>query len=146
MKYFGRYFERALAGVATVVVLTLAAISCSSGPPPTTTSSKPPGGATTSGAPVTVTLTAQNLSFDTKTIVVPPGASVTINFTNKDSGVMHNFSLYSDSTAKTALFTGSFVTGPGTTTYTFTAPTKVGDYFFRCDVHPTTMTGTFVVE
>ncbi len=145
MRTFRNYFERGLAGVATAL-LTLAVISCSSGPPPTTTSSKPPGGTTASGAPVTVTLTAQNLAFDTKTIVVPPGAAVTINFTNKDSGVMHNFSLYSDSTAKTSLFKGDFVTGPGTATYTFTAPTKVGEYFFRCDVHPTTMTGTFVVE
>jgi plastocyanin len=37
------------------------------------------------------------------------------------------------------------VTGPTTTTYTFTAPSTPGSYFFRCDVHPTQMTGTFVV-
>ena len=145
MRNSPRYLERAAACVATLVVLALAMLSCSSGPAPTTTS-KSPSGTTASGAPVTVTLAAQNLAFDTKTIVVPPGASVTINFTNKDSGIMHNFSLYTDSTAKTTLFTGKFVTGPGTATYTFTAPTKVGEYFFRCDVHPTTMTGTFVVE
>ena len=91
-------------------------------------------------------LIAKDLAFDTKTIVVPPGATVAINFTNKDPGTMHNFALYNDSTAKTSIFVGKFVTGPGTAVYTFTAPTRVGDYFFRCDVHPTQMEGTFVVE
>jgi len=32
-----------------------------------------------------------------------------------------------------------------TTTYTFTAPSTPGTYFFRCDVHPETMTGQFIV-
>jgi plastocyanin len=32
-----------------------------------------------------------------------------------------------------------------TTTYTFEAPDP-GEYFFRCDVHPVDMTGTFVVR
>ena len=91
-------------------------------------------------------LIAKDLAFDTKTIVVPPGATVAINFTNKDPGTMHNFALYNDSTAKTSIFVGKFVTGPGTAVYTFTAPTRVGDYFFRCDVHPTQMEVTFVVE
>jgi plastocyanin len=31
-------------------------------------------------------------------------------------------------------------------TYEFDAPEEPGAYFFRCDVHPTAMTGTFRVE
>lgn len=38
------------------------------------------------------------------------------------------------------------MTGPATTTYTFTAPSTPGTYFFRCDVHPTVMTGQFIVQ
>ena len=140
------YLEKAR--LTLVVALALVVLgACSSGPEATTTTptTTPPPGSPT-GQPVTVNLIAQDLSFDMKTIVVPPGARVTINFNNKDSGVLHNFALYTDSSAKTSIFVGSFVTGPATTVYTFTAPTKVGNYFFRCDVHPTQMTGTFVVE
>jgi plastocyanin len=147
MRLRRQYFGKLLASLAIASSLGIMA-SCSSGPGPasSSTGTHPSGGPTTSGPPVTVNLVAQDLSFDMKTIVVPPGASVTINFTNKDSGIMHNFALYNDSTAKTSIFVGKLVTGPGTAVYTFTAPTKVGDYFFRCDVHPTQMTGTFIVE
>jgi len=112
--------------------------------PPTPTTS--PSATSTAGA-VTIALTAQNIAFDKSTITVPAGASVTINFNNKDSGVAHNFSLFNDaSAAPPALFQGQVITGPATTTYTFKAPTKPGTYFFRCDIHPTIMTGSFVVQ
>ena len=102
---------------------------------------------TPTGAPVTINLSAQNFSFSPTTITVPAGAIVTINFNNQDSGVLHNFSLYADSSAPPpALFQGGFITGPSTVTYKFTAPSKAGTYFFRCDIHPTTMTGTFIVQ
>jgi plastocyanin len=95
---------------------------------------------------VTIDLTAQNISFDTKRIQVPAGASVTIQFTNRDNGIPHNFAVYESSTAKKSIFKGKKITGPDTITYTFTAPVKPGNYFFRCDVHPSKMTGTFVVQ
>ncbi len=94
---------------------------------------------------VTVDLTAENIAFDMKTITVPAGARVIINFNNKDSGVPHNFAVYTDSSATTAIFKGNIITGPAKTTYTFTAPDNQGTYFFRCDIHPTQMTGQFVV-
>ena len=78
-------------------------------------------------------------------ITVPAGSAVTVNFNNMDSGVPHNFAVYTDATASTAIFTGAVVTGPTTTTYTFTAPSTPGTYFFRCDLHPTLMTGQFIV-
>jgi plastocyanin len=70
---------------------------------------------------------------------------MTINFNNMDSGIQHNFAVYTDPSAATTIFKGQNVTGPGTVTYTFTAPSTPGNYFFRCDVHPTIMTGTFKV-
>jgi plastocyanin len=103
---------------------------------------------TTSGDPsaVTIQLVAKDIAFDKKTITVPAGAQVTIDFDNKDSGIPHNFSLYETSKAEKELFDGKIITGPSTITYTFTAPSTPGEYFFRCDVHPTVMTGTFVVK
>jgi plastocyanin len=57
----------------------------------------------------------------------------------------HNFALCTDTTAMTKIFAGEFVTGPKTVTYIFTAPSKPGNYFFRCDIHAQLMTVTFVV-
>ncbi|MCE5338312.1 MAG: cupredoxin domain-containing protein [Methanomicrobiaceae archaeon] len=98
------------------------------------------------GKTATVDLTAENIKFDKSTITVPAGAAVTVNFNNKDSGVPHNFAVYTDSSASQNIFKGDTVTGPATTTYTFTAPATPGTYFFRCDVHPQQMTGDFIVQ
>jgi plastocyanin len=84
------------------------------------------------------------MAFNMSTVVVSAGGIVTINFDNKDS-VPHNFAAYTDSGAQTVIFKGQVVTGT-TITYTFTAPTTPGTYFFRCDVHPFSMTGSFIVQ
>lgn len=97
-------------------------------------------------APAAFSLTAQNIAFDKSSITVQAGARITINFTNKDSGIPHNFSVYTDSSATKSIFTGQIISGPAVTAYTFTAPITPGSYFFRCDVHPTTMTGTLIVQ
>jgi plastocyanin len=95
---------------------------------------------------VTIDLVAKNIAFDKSTISVPAGAEVTINFDNKDSGIPHNFAVYESSAAKKVVFKGKVITGPKKITYTFTAPKQAGDYYFRCDVHPQIMTGTFTVQ
>lgn len=96
------------------------------------------------GGNVTVELVAENLAFDQNTLVVPPGAEVTVNFENRDT-VPHNLAVYQTSAANDPIFVGEII-NPGSTIYTFTAPEEPGMYFFRCDVHPTTMTGDFVVQ
>jgi alcohol dehydrogenase (cytochrome c) len=101
---------------------------------------------TTTGKTATVMLSAQNIKFNMSTITVPAGATVTVKFDNMDSGVPHNFAVYQSSAATQSIFKGQMITGPATTTYTFTAPTTPGKYFFRCDVHPTIMFGDFVVQ
>lgn len=98
------------------------------------------------GSTVTVDLVAKNVAFNTNTITVPAGANVIINFDNQDSGVTHNFAVYTDSSASNEIFKGDVITGPKTTTYTFTAPTTPGTYLFRCDIHPTIMNGQFIVS
>ena len=99
----------------------------------------PPGGAT-----VPITLAAKNFAFDKNTITVPAGSTVVMTFNNDDAGIPHNFALYPDNRAVAPIFTGTIITGVQTATYTFTAPSAPGRYFFRCDIHPETMTGTFV--
>jgi len=92
-----------------------------------------------------VTLTARNMAFDHSTLTVPAGAAVTLHFVNSDSGVPHNVAIYETPAAATVIFQGKVIPGPQSITYTFRAPTRPGTYFFRCDVHPETMTGAFVV-
>jgi heme/copper-type cytochrome/quinol oxidase subunit 2 len=103
------------------------------------------------GTHVMINLIAKNIAFDKSTITVSAGAEVMIDFDNQDAGIPHNFAVYqsgskASGTASGLIFAGQIITGPNKITYTFTAPTTPGNYFFRCDVHPTIMTGTFVVQ
>ena len=61
--------------------------------------------------------------------------------------MIHNFAVYKNSKALSAdkIFVGDLFAGPATKTLTFTAP-GAGSYYFRCDVHPDTMNGTFSVK
>jgi plastocyanin len=102
--------------------------------------------ASAAGGAVTINLTAQNTAFNMSTITVPVGAKVTVNFSNKDNGMPHNFAVYTDSSASNAIFKGQTITGIANTTYNFNAPDKAGTYYFRCDIHPTLMTGQFIVQ
>ena len=95
---------------------------------------------------VTIDITAKAFAFNTSTITVPAGANVTINFNNMDAGIPHNVAVYENKDAKKAIYVGAVIKGPKTVTYNFTAPTMPGTYFFRCDVHPTTMIGDFIVK
>ncbi|HSD58385.1 MAG TPA: cupredoxin domain-containing protein [Methanotrichaceae archaeon] len=95
---------------------------------------------------VTVDLVAENNAFDKSTITVPAGARVTVNFNNRDSGVPHNFAAYETDAAEEVIFVGEIVTGLAKVEYTFDAPAVPGTYFFRCDIHPTQMTGQLIVE
>jgi plastocyanin len=144
MKFHSRLFL--FISLVTLVVMGGCATP-SPAPTPTPTPTPPPTSTTTlaPGQSVTIDLIAKNIAFDKSTITVAAGAQVTVNFDNQDSGVAHNFAVYTDASTTTQIFVGQIITGPKTITYTFTAPPTPGNYFFRCDVHPTTMTGTLVV-
>jgi plastocyanin len=104
-----------------------------------------PTATTTAGGAVTVNIAADNIAFDTSTITVPAGATVTMVFNNQDDGIPHNVAVYDSPLRSEAIFVGEITTGPAETTYTFTAPSEPGTYYFQCDVHPS-MNGDFVVE
>ena len=102
------------------------------------------------GQNVVVYLKAQNLVFNLSTITVPAGANVFVHFINYDNGIAHNFAVYTNSAATNQIFVGDIILGDSSgsaiKTYTFTAPLTPGIYYFRCDVHPNTMNGDFVVQ
>jgi plastocyanin len=102
------------------------------------------GGAPAAPAPGAVTISATELEFDTTTLTAPAGQEFDLVFDNAVA-VPHNVAIYSDDSAADPLFVGETVTGPTTITYAVPA-LDPGEFFFRCDVHPTQMTGTLVAE
>jgi plastocyanin len=91
----------------------------------------------------TLEVTAQGIAFDTNCLAAPADQPFEILFQNEDPD-SHNVAIYTDSAAAETLFQGEIFPGPDDRTYRVD-PIQSGDYFFRCDVHPDLMTGTFVV-
>ncbi len=90
-------------------------------------------------------LVGRNSLFDTDMLEAPANSAVVVSFDNQDGGLLHNFALYEDDDYSEVIFQGDIFAGPESMDYSFTAP-AAGTYFFRCDVHPDTMTGTFTVR
>lgn len=133
----GKYFYFII-----VTGLLVSLMACTPSSPPASTPTAPTPAET--GSPVTIYISAESIAFDAGTITVPAGADVTVVFNNKDR-TPHNVAVYETKAAAKAIFVGEVITGPKTITYRFTAPSAPGTYFFHCDVHPTQMTGDFVV-
>ena len=138
------------------LILMVLALSCTAGCTNTGsshTSSPNPAPAGVARQTATIELTAAKMAFDKSTITVPAGASVVVNFHNREpsgssqvTGISHNFAVYDSADAKTPIFSGAIITGGQDAVYRFDAPTAAGTYFFRCDVHPALMTGKFIVQ
>jgi plastocyanin len=87
--------------------------------------------------------------FGTTCLAVVPNTAFSVAFDNKDTaGTPHNWALYKDPAYATliggATSSSDIVTAPGSATYKVNALAP-GTYYFRCDVHPTTMTGELIV-
>jgi plastocyanin len=95
-----------------------------------------------SPAGTTVNVSGHDTAFDQSCLAAQANTPFTIAFDNQQG--THNVAIYTDNTASKVLFRGDLVTGPRTVNYSVPAMQK-GTYFFRCDVHPTQMTGVFVV-
>jgi plastocyanin len=71
-----------------------------------------------------------------------------LTFANNDPPQIHNVEIFTNSSASTRL---GGATGPtdivqaGQTKTYNVGPLPPGTYYFHCDIHPTTMTGTFIV-
>jgi plastocyanin len=127
----------AAAVIAVALAVGLAACGGSGGPAQPSPTCTPNG--------TSLSIVAQNQSFNRSCLAAPANERFTIALVNQDSGVPHNISIYKTSTAGTALFKGPIFVGPATQRMTVHA-LPPGTYYFQCDVHPDTMNGTLVVR
>lgn len=101
-------------------------------------------GTTPAGGGLAATISAKNVKFDQSSLNVAAGPNVTIRFDNQDTGVTHNFHIFRGSDAN-GESVGATTEAAGPDTQDLTVNLTEGAYFFRCDVHPTQMTGTLNV-
>jgi len=99
----------------------------------------PPGG--DNGA---ITVVASGVAFDTDTLDLKADEETTLTLDNQDT-VPHNLSIYEDDSAEEDLFIGAEIGGGSSIDYDIPA-VEAGEYFFRCDLHPSSMVGTVTVE
>jgi plastocyanin len=84
--------------------------------------------------------------FSPDSLSAEPGKPIDLEFDNQDPGIGHNVVVFDGADDKApSIFEGAVVTGPTTTQYLIKALSD-GSYFFHCEIHPTTMTGTLTVE
>jgi plastocyanin len=97
-------------------------------------------------------VSALNTMFNVSCLAAPAGRAFTIDFSNQEaapSGPPHNVSIYTadpatDSNAK-SLYQGKLI-DPGQSIVYSVPALAAGTYYFNCVVHPTQMSGTFVVK
>ena len=109
-------------------------------PTPIPPTQPPPTQAPPSGPPPASVLNVRaiNLAFNVSTLTVRSGATVTVNFENADTGVLHDISFGIPRQPH-----GHTCAGPCSDSYSFVAPAP-RNYPFFCTVHAE-MTGTLVV-
>ena len=88
---------------------------------------------------MTISVSAANLAFDRASISVPANTSITVNFTNNDVLVFHDFGVSIPFVPHTETCAGSC---HATITFNSGSP---GSYTFQCSTH-VEMVGSFAVN
>ncbi len=103
----------------------------------------PSGGETPAAGGATAEIKMLPLTtFDTTELTIAADTDVTITADNTDG--THSFSVYTDESASENLGMTEICTAPCVDSVTLNL--AAGEYFFRCEVHPTIMTGTLIAE
>jgi plastocyanin len=92
-----------------------------------------------------IELQAKNSAFSETELQAPAYAQVSVIFENADKNTSHSFSLYRTPNGTDPVFIGGSVAGEETRTFTFTTP-EPGTYYFRDDLMPGLLNGTFEIK
>lgn len=98
-----------------------------------------------SGSPNALTISAQNIAFNTASLTAKSGSAITVAFDNKDT-TPHNFDVVSGPPGYTKPASLPTIAGPGSTQTYNIGSLPAGTYKYQCDLHPTAMTGTLTVQ
>ena len=104
------------------------------------------GNATSTCSPsgTTLTITASGTKFDKDCLAAPASQAFTISYDNKDN-LPHNIAILESHSASEVLYRADIFQGPQVQTLRVAA-LKPGTYAFHCEVHPSQMSGTFIVK
>jgi plastocyanin len=83
-------------------------------------------------------------TFDVEDLTASAGA-VTIEFDNRDAGVVHNLHVFKGTSAQGESVDATDIE-VGPVQQTLELDLEAGDYYYQCDAHPTTMKGTLTVS
>ena len=97
------------------------------------------------GASDSVTVEGKDFSFDPDTFTVAAGKEVTITLDNTGSAP-HTIDVYTDEEYSDPVDGAATGNVDGGETGEFKATFEGGEYYFRCEVHPSQMTGEFEAE
>lgn len=109
-------------------------------PAPTDTPPPPPPPPPAGGG--TISISALNLMFDKSSLSATAGP-VTITFNNQDTAVAHNIHFVSASKQDLGM---TDIDSDHITETLSLGTLAPGTYYYKCDVHPTTMTGVLTVS
>ncbi len=85
------------------------------------------------------------IKFDRDELILPANQQITVEADNRDGSILHNWAAYTDASAAELIAKTEICAAPCLGQVTFSAP-RPGEYFFRCDVHPTSMVGKLVAK
>ncbi|HEU5319382.1 MAG TPA: cupredoxin domain-containing protein [Methylomirabilota bacterium] len=119
-------------------------------PAPTNTSAPPPPAPATSTPapppppPTTLSVIASGIALDKSTLTAPANSAITVQFSNRDAGISHNFHVFrGTSAAGDSVGMTAIASGPVEQSLSLGA-LAAGAYYYQCDVH-TSMHGTLTV-
>ncbi len=91
-----------------------------------------------------LSIVASGTKFDKDCLAAPANQAVTISFENKDSA-NHSLAILKSHTSTDVIARADIFSGPRTVTLNVPAQ-PAGTYAFHCEVHPSVMSGTYVVK
>jgi len=95
-------------------------------------------------ASTSLRIVASGTRFDTNCLIGTANQALTLSYENKDS-TNHGIVFLESHTSAEPFFRVEVFTGPRTQSVTI-PPQRPGTYAFHCQVHPSAMSGTFVVR